>query len=170
MQFEAPAEPSDFDEAATWFLARTPMTRGQWDELSARAQRKAFMVSGVARGDVLNDVFKSIDRAIATGATLGDFRKAVQRKLEESWQGSVANPAWRTEVIFRNNVQSSYNAGRIQQMRDPDVADVRPYWMFDAILDARVSEICEPFAGTILPMDHPWWKTHTPSLPKENRV
>jgi SPP1 gp7 family putative phage head morphogenesis protein len=162
MQFDAPTEPSDFDEAAAWFLDRTPMTREAWDELSARAQRRAFMVSGVAQADVLADVFKAIDRSISTGDTLGDFRKAVQRKLEDAWQGTVANPAWRTEVIFRNAVQGAYSAGRIKQMRDPDVADIRPYWMFDAILDARTSEICEPLAGTVLPMDHPWWKTHTP--------
>lgn len=159
-----PANPSQFPEAASWFLGRLPMSREQWDKLTESAQRKAFMVTGVAHADVLNTVFKEIDRAVAQGISLGEFRKTVGKKLEDQWQGSVANPAWRIETIFRANVQAALNAGRIKQMRDPAVAKVRPFWMFDAILDSSTSLICEPLAKTVLPSSDPWWKTHCPPL------
>lgn len=164
MPVKAPPDPSQFPEAASWFLGRLPMTRKQWDRLSARAQRKAFMVSGVAKADVIQTVFREIDRAIATGTSLGEFRKKVKDKLEEQWDGTVANPSWRIETIFRTNMQHAYTAGRVRQMREPSILAARPYWMLDVILDVSTSLTCEPLAGTILPAKHAWWKTHCPPL------
>lgn len=164
MTLSAPDKPSQFPEAASWFLGRLPMTHEEWDKLSRRAQRKAFMVSGVAHADVLHSVFRELDRSVAMGRSLGEFRKAVKDQLESQWQGSVANPSWRIEVIFRQNVQSAYSAGRVRQMRDPAVAKSRPYWMLDVVLDTSTTLICEPLAGTVLPSDDKWWRTHTPPL------
>ena len=33
---------------------------------------------------------------------------------------------------------------------------------FDAVVDAQTTEICAPLHGTILPFDHPFWKTYYP--------
>ncbi len=49
-------------------------------------------------------------------------------------------------------------------MKDPVVAELRPFWMYDAILDARTSEICRDFNGTTLPHDDPWWSSHYPPV------
>ena len=152
-----PNEVRQWDEAVLWFLARVPMTKAEWNKLSARARRRAFTVAGVAQADVLHDVFKGIDRAVAKGTGLEEFRKSVGQKLRSAWQGSVKNPAWRLETIYRTNVQHAYSAGRWAQMTDPVVTKHRPFGMFDAILDNRVTERCEELDGTILPWEE-WQK------------
>jgi hypothetical protein len=37
---------------------------------------------------------------------------------------------WRTRVIYQTNLQTSYAAGRYQQLTDPDMLKVRPYWRY----------------------------------------
>jgi SPP1 gp7 family putative phage head morphogenesis protein len=82
--------------------------------------------------------------------------------LLAQWGGTVASPAWRMEVIFRNATQRAYVHGRVEQLRDPAVARTRPFWIFDAIGDARTSEICAALDGTVLRASDPWWASHTP--------
>ena len=37
-----------------------------------------------------------------------------------------------------------------------------PYLRYEGILDSRIRPLHRSWHGTILPMDHPWWKTHYP--------
>ena len=39
--------------------------------------------------------------------------------------------------IFRTNIQTAYNVGHYEQMTDPDVMQLRPYWMYDAVNDSH---------------------------------
>jgi SPP1 gp7 family putative phage head morphogenesis protein len=153
-----------FEEAIAWFRAKVPMTRAEWDALSARAREKAFMVSGVAQLDVITDVWKAVDKALADGTTLKEFQKEVRTKLESAWAGSVKNPAWRMETISRTNVQLAYSAGRWRQLQDPAVKESHPFLRYDAILDDRVTAVCKGCNGTTLPAEHPFWKSHVPPL------
>jgi SPP1 gp7 family putative phage head morphogenesis protein len=107
-------------------------------------------------------VWSALDQTLTTGGTLADFKRTVGPAILSQWQGSVANPAWRMELVFRNATQRAYSFGRVEQLRDPAVARVRPFWFFDAVGDARTSEICRALDGTVLPASDPWWASHTP--------
>ena len=90
-----------FDEAVEWFSKRTVITRAQWDALAKDARRRAFFVSGVARADIVRDVYRAIAKALKDGSTLAEFRTGVGPKLLDAWQGDVDTPAWRMETIYR---------------------------------------------------------------------
>ena len=156
------APPPTFDEALRWFRARVPMTQAAFDALAADAAGRAFTLAGVARLTVVSEVWRALDAALASGTTLRDFKREVAPSLLEQWGGSVANPAWRMELVFRNATQRAYVHGRVEQLRDPEVARIRPVWMFDAVGDARTSAICSALDGTVLAASDPWWSTHTP--------
>lgn len=149
-------------EAIAWFRARVPITPGRWRRLSAEARRRSFRVAGATRLSLVMDVWRAVERAIAQGLPYEAFEKEVGEKLVAAWGDSVTNPAHRLETIYRNNVQSAYSAGRYAQMTDPDVLRGRPFWMYDALLDNRTSELCRGLNGTILPADHDFWKTRYP--------
>lgn len=151
-----------FEQAIAWFRARVPMTPGAWRRLRGDARRQAWTVSNVARLDVVTQVWRAMERAIAEGRPLEDFQRDVAETLLEQWKGTSINPAARLETIFRTNVQSAYAAGRWQQMTDPDVLRARPYWQYDAVLDGRTTHLCRSLHGTILPADHDFWKTRYP--------
>lgn len=164
MAWKVSPDPVDFDEAIAWFRKRVPMTRPEYERLTAEAKARAFWISHVAQVDVVAHAMKAIDKAVAEGTTLADFKKAVGDELRRAWGDSVDDHAWRLETIFRQNVQNAYSAGRHRQATHPDVLGDRPVWMFDAILDDRTTHICKACDGTKLDATDKWWQTHQPPL------
>ena len=154
--------PLPFEEAVTWFGNKSPALRAHADEMSQAQRRRAFWVSQVAQLEVVAQALKAVNKAVAEGTTLADFKKDAGTALESAWKGTVKNPGARLEVIFRNGAQSAYAAGRFKQATDPDELALRPMWMFDAVMDGRTSSICAAADGTILSADDPWWATRHP--------
>jgi hypothetical protein len=160
-------EPGHFTEAVEWFRQRTPIPAPDFEKLTADAKRRAFKVAGVAQLDLVADAWRALEKAIATGSSLQDFKKEARASLEAAWASSGEGPAApgpRMDVIFRNNVQSAYSAGRYAQQTKPDALARRPFWAFDSIADWRRSKICAACQGVVLRADHPWWSTHYPPL------
>ncbi|SMC28538.1 phage putative head morphogenesis protein, SPP1 gp7 family, partial [Desulfacinum hydrothermale DSM 13146] len=62
---------------------------------------------------------------------------------------------WRLDTIFRTNVQSAYGAGRYKQMVEN--APQRPWWLYDAVLDARTRPSHAAMDGRVYRFDHPVW-------------
>jgi|GEM_PF-3075745 len=153
-----------FDDALAFFRARTPMPAGAFYALEAQARQKAFTVSNVAQMQMVQQVLDSIERALDQGMDLESWREEIGPALEAAWQGTVQHPAFRLELIYRNAVQTAFSHGRVRQMRDPAVTALRPFWLFDAILDGRTTDQCSARDGVLLPADDPWWATNTPPI------
>lgn len=152
--------PSNTDQAIAWLRARVPLTADEWQELTDAAKQEAFTVAGVAQLDLVADVLASLADAVEKGQSLAGWKKAIADRLEAAWDGTVDNPAWRLETIFRTNVQRAYSAGRYHEQQKSK-AD-RPFLMFSAVLDKRTTPHCKAADGTVLPIDSPWWHEHTP--------
>lgn len=151
-----------FKEAVSYFRSRIPRRAQDIDRLTEQNQETAFTLAGVTQLDLVTQVWTALDKAIAKGTDFSDFKQEVSASLTEAW--GVEQP-YRVETIFRTNVQSAYNAGRWEQMQDPDVIEIRPFSRFLAILDSRTTVlICRPIADTVLPQDNPWWRSHWPPL------
>lgn len=149
------------DDAIAWFKARVPMTKGEWEQLEERARRRAFTVAGVAQLDLVTDVWAAMARSIAAGETFEQFKAAVGDKLAKAWGGEDPH---RLETIYRTNVQMAYQAGRYRQMTEPTVLRLRPYWLFDAVVDGRETEICRVRDQVCRLADDPWWRANYPPL------
>ena len=156
MTWPVSTDPQDSD-ALKWFLEKVPVVKEVWDSMSQEARRKAFTAAGVAHADILTQVHTAIAKALKDGTALAQFKKDVRAKLLSAWGEQVANPAWRIETIFRTNVQSAYASGRWKQLNHPTIRKVRPYLVFDAVMDNRVSSVCEKLDGTVLPTEE-WEK------------
>ena len=160
MAWAATADPKKPAEAVKFFQSKRPVGSAELGKLSAKARQKAFTVASVAHADVLQSVFDEIERAITDGTSFDDFAAQVGDKLESEWGKPDSG---RLETIFRTNVQSAYSAGRHARLTDPDVAQAYEYWMYDAVLDSRTSEICRSLDGTIVRADSDWWEgRHAP--------
>jgi SPP1 gp7 family putative phage head morphogenesis protein len=93
-----------------------------------------------------------MQRALEDGTTFADFKKDAKDVFAKRGFGS-----WRQETIFRTNIQTAYNVGRYKQMSE--VADSRPYWMYDAVGDARTRPAHAALDGQVYPADHEFWNT-----------
>lgn len=154
--------PLPFQEAIEWMQERVPLLKADWEALEEKARRKAFTVAGVAQLDIVRDVWKALDKALAKGTSLEEFKRDVGEKLQKEWQGTVKDPGSRLETIFRTNAQLAYAAGRYRQATAPEVARVRPYWQYSSVLDGRTSSVCKRLNGTVRPVDDPFWEGRHP--------
>ena len=81
----------------------------RWDDVLAAQHDNAFMVAGAAKADLLTDLAAAVDKAIAEGRGIEDFRKdfraIVKRHGWTGWtgEGSVKGEAWRVKTILRTN-------------------------------------------------------------------
>jgi len=159
-----PADPLEFREAVAALRDRVPMTDALFDKLTEAEREFAFTIANVAQADIVADAFTAIERAVKEGTTFETFKAEVGPALERSWGGE--DPA-HLENIFRTNVMTAYNQGRYRVMTAPSVKRARPYVRLDVVLDDRTSDdICRPIgkAKVVLPLDHPWIRTHWPPL------
>ena len=155
MPFAVTPDVQRYDEALDWFIRRTVMTAEEASRIGTYARRDAFWVGASLQAEQVQRVFDHITVALEKGESFADFRKRIASTLRNDAHA---------ETVFRNATQKAYNAGRYQQMREPDVLRFRPYWLFDAILDSRTSEICQACKDTLLHADDPWWAGHIPPL------
>lgn len=136
----------------------------KWDDLQGLEHDRAFMVAGAVKADLLADLGAAIDKAIDDGQTLDWFRKEFRGIVEQhgwhGWtgEGTKGGEAWRTRVIYRTNMATTYAAGRMAQL----VEGGFPLWVYrhGASREPRVQHLA--WDGLILPPDHPFWQTHAP--------
>jgi SPP1 gp7 family putative phage head morphogenesis protein len=143
---ETGTNPDRFDEAVRAFRKRVPMTRDEWDTLDVQQRERAFTVSKVTQGRVIQDVFDAIDRAIEEGVDLESFKDSVRAELADAWGGEIPG---RLETIFRTNTIGAYSEGRWAISSSPTVREARPYLRCSGIGDDRQCDICEPLDGVV---------------------
>lgn len=135
-----------------------------WDDLFGAEHDRAFVVAGAVKADLLSDLARSVEKAIAEGTTFEtfqkDFRGVVEKHGWHGWtgEGTKGGEAWRMRVIYDTNLQTSYMAGRHAQL----VAGNFPYWVYrhGGSLDPRPQHLA--WDGLVLPSNHPFWATHFP--------
>lgn len=160
MAWAVTADPNKFDKAVAWFRKRVPVTENGYRALTVRERDRAFHIAHVQQMRVVETIYNEIDRAIAEGTPFGDFKKRIRDKLKAHEVGGA-----HLETVFRNAVQSAYNAGRWYQLTE--VSATRPYWVLDVVLDDRTSDKCKPVDGVCKAHDDPWWLTNWP--PRHHR-
>ena len=146
-------------------LAELKATTG-WDKEVWQAEHdRAFMVAGAIRADILADLAAAVDKAISQGTTLETFRKDFRKIVaEKGWQispagqGTKGGEAWRTKVIYKTNLSTSYAAGRFAQLTQAGY----PFLVYrhGASVEPRIQHLA--WDGLVLPADHPFWKSHCP--------
>lgn len=147
-----------FDEAVEFYARELKLNDKQLAAIIRRTTKRAVKAARLHQLRAADAVLKGIERAVRDGQTLADVRAGLAASVQRHVEGQPL------ELLFRNNIQASYSAGRVRQFSMRDTLAVRPYWMFDAIMDSRTSDICTACNGTVLPADAAWWKSHTPPL------
>ena len=164
------------EEAIRWFRAKGLAPRFDWRDLYKQEHAKAFTVAKATQLDVLADLYQGVSDALEKGHSIGEFRKRLRPLLhEKGWWGEkeVADPttgelrtvqlgsARRLQVIYDTNLRTAHAAA--QWARIKRTAQDRPWLRYVAIEgDGRTRKQHLLWHGTILPFDHPWWKTHYP--------
>lgn len=151
-----------FREQAEFFKRKINLPTTSWVDIYAAQHDWAFVVAGANRDDILADFRKGIQDQIDNGITLEQFRKQYFDEIVKKYGWSYnGGRDWRSRVIYDTNLNTSYMAGRYEQLMA--VREERPYWRYvhsDSVENPR--PIHQSWDGLILRWDNPWWQTHFP--------
>jgi hypothetical protein len=120
-----------FQEAIDFLADKLNLDTDSWIEGQGLVQQVAFTVAG-AKGSLLQDIRDAVDLAINDGISIADFAKRfdfIAESYVDNWT-LKGDRAWRSQLIYEQNMRSSYAAGRRAQMTEPSVLKSRPYWQY----------------------------------------
>ncbi|QLG90926.1 hypothetical protein HZF02_02695 [Pseudomonas yamanorum] len=151
-----------FKEQIDYFRNKVNLPTRSWTDVYTAEHDYAFVVAGAVKRDLLADLRGAVEKSIANGTTLEQFRKDFDQVVgQHGWQYQGGR-GWRTNVIWETNLRQSYNAGREAQMADPELRKRRPYGVYRHGDSAHPRPMHLSWNGITLPLDDPWWATHTP--------
>ena len=151
-----------FKEQIDYFRGKVDLSTRSWTDIYTTEHDHAFVVAGAVKRDLLTDLRGAVEKSIANATTLEQFRKDFDQVVgKHGWQYQ-GERGWRTNVIWETNLRQSYNAGREAQMADPELRKRRPYAVYRHGDSAHPRPMHLSWNGITLPLDDPWWATHTP--------
>ena len=145
-----------------------------WHDLWRDEHQRAFTVSRLARGDLLEALQASLAKSVAGDLSRRDWIKSTEQLLKNAgWWGTteVTDPRTgemlktrfnhaRLQLIFDTNVRQAAAAGQWQRL----VRNQRthPYARYVAMDDERTRPQHRAWHNVTLPLDDAWWATHRP--------
>ena len=149
-----------FQESIDFFRGKLNLPTRAWNDIWEDMHARAFVVAGAMQQELLVDLRAAVDKAIVEGTTLQQFRKDFDSIVKKRGWSFKGDPGWRARVIYDTNVRQSYNAGRWKQIQEAKAT--RPYLLYRHGDSAYPRPHHLAWNGTVLPVGHPWWKTHYP--------
>lgn len=134
-----------------------------------------FTVAKVVKLDILDDLKAGLETTLAEGQTFRDFARDLKPKLQaKGWWGvkEVIDPSTgerrkvqlgsprRLKTIYQSNLRSARAAGQWQRIQRTKAS--QPYLLYELGPSENHRELHVAWAGTLLPVDHPWWQDHFP--------
>lgn len=123
----------------------------------------AFTVAKIMEADILNDVQESLIEALEEGITFRTWSKGIKDTLDKSgWSayGKDRDTPSRLNIIFDTNMRSARAVG--QWDRIDRTKEFRPFLTYVLGPAEKHRPHHESWAGTTLPIGHPWWDSHMP--------
>lgn len=156
-----------FQEQIDFLRNKLDLPSERWDDIQRSAHDRAFIVAGARKADLVQDFHNAITQRAIDGKGMAawrkDFDSIVQKHGWSGWtgQGTKQGEAWRSSIIYTTNMDTSYAAGRWQQLTHPDLIKLNPYLRYvhaDGVRHPRLHHLA--WNGTTLPWDDPFWASH----------
>ena len=163
------------EEALESFRRRGLEPGFSYGEVWREEHALALIVAKTLEMDLLADVRAEIAQAIAEGRTIEQFQNDLTPILRErGWWGKEetkdpmtgksvpAQPGGsnRLRAIYRSNLRAARAAG--QWDRAQRTKKTHPYFLYELGPGEKQCDRHRAWAGTILPVDDPWWDDHFP--------
>lgn len=155
--------------------AANPLPSYSWYDVWQQQHSQAFTVAKTAGTDVLGDIQKAVENAIAGGETFDQFVSDIEPILvEKGWwgQGPAFDPETgeiniaqlgslnRLRTIYDTNLRMSYAAGKWASIENTK-GDL-PYLMYAHTTSLHPRPEHLALDGTCLPVDDPFWDVWYP--------
>lgn len=161
--------PRQLREAERWFDRRVPLDDEERTKLRDEAKRQAFWLAQVTDLRLVDDVLRSLSRAVARRDDFARWKATIGERIKAAWGpgardrgGRIFNQGARLRLVFHNATATAVNSGRYIVLRSPQVRALRPFWTLEN--PSPESDICRALVGTTMPADAPGWDGRVPPL------
>lgn len=149
-----------FKRAVDFLKTRKSVTKQEYMAMADEERAKSFMVSGYEKLQVIQRFQDALTEAVEQGKTREQFQEEMNSFLKDSGY-ELLNP-WKSDVIFRTNVQTAYNAGHYQSMTQPETLRLLPYWQYKTAYDDKVRADHALMHNRVWRADDPIWDVWYP--------
>ena len=154
-----------FLEQRDYLKQKRPTPTGWWLDVMRGNHDRAFVIAGATDVAMLEEFQSALTGYVENGGTTKDFAADFDRIVAKYGWDYRGERDWRIRTIFETNMRTSFMAGRLKQMRDPDVVKLRPFWQYlhaDSRIPKTPRKLHTDWNGLVLRWDDPWWDTHFP--------
>lgn len=149
-------------KAMEFWASRTGVTASQFTALDDAARAYAFTISGVESQAVIDAAQGAIGKAVAEGIAESEFTKIVRDAVAATGRDPM-NP-WHLHTVWRQNVLTSYGAGRAASQRSEAVAKYLPTRTYRAVGDDATRPSHAALNGTTRPANDSFWSSYEPPI------
>lgn len=156
--------PSEFREQIDFLTRKQPVPTRAWTDKMKGDHDRAFVVAGVTDMAMLEEFQTAIVNA-ARGSDINAFAADFDRLVAKYGWNYNGERNWRIRTIFETNIRTSHMAGRLRQMRDPDMVKAMPYWQYvhaETRMPLNPRPLHVEWDGLVLRWDDPWWDVYFP--------
>ena len=143
-------------DALEYLKSQIPLTKDEYAELERKVQFRAFTVSKLAEADFVNKAKMSLIDGIEHSKSFSEIWDEFKKIGSDA---GVDISAGYFETVYRTNIQSAYNAGRLMRYKN----NQPPAWELLFMEDGNMSEICTALmnevGGKAIKSDDPFWST-----------
>lgn len=148
-------------EAIDYLKAKglTPSTA--YDTIFGEEHNLGFMVAGITSKSVLRDIRKSLMLALEKGVPFEQWAKEMRPTLTRlGWDSDTNKAPYRIRTVYDTNMRVARAVGQWDRITKTQRA--LPFLKYMLGPSERHREEHVRFAGTTLPVGHPWWDEHFP--------
>ena len=121
--------------ALNYFLDKEPRVNVDANAFTDRQKRESFTLAVDTSKIVLTRVKAAIANRLASGQSISTAPEDIEAILEDAGVSSK-NPQY-SEMVFRTNMLTAYNAGFDEERRSPAGQQAFPVWQYLGIKDGR---------------------------------
>lgn len=146
-----------------------------WRDVWQDCHTAAFTVAKSSGYNILGDIHAGLMQALGEGRTYRQFAAELMPLLQKKgWWGraqavdpltgqmrevQLGSPR-RLRIIYDTNMRTAHAAG--EWVRIQEGKATHPFLRYVALLDEKTRLEHRQWHAVILPVDHPWWRTHYP--------
>lgn len=154
----------EFREQIDFLTQKRPKPTRVWTDAIKGVHDRAFVVAGASDIAMLEEFHAAVIEGARTYDVKG-FASEFDRIIQKYGWSYNGGREWRIRTIFETNIRTSYMAGRLKQMRDPELVKLQPYWLYrhaDTRVPKSPRELHVSWDGLVLAWDDPWWDIYFP--------
>jgi SPP1 gp7 family putative phage head morphogenesis protein len=147
-------------DAVRFLRDKVPLKSKTVERLVRSARKRGVLTSATFTSDLRGLIDEEVRVIVEEGVPVGDAVDRISGVIEGAGLDPVS--PGRLQTILRTNVQTAYNAGRLEMLNTPAMKKAFPFLIYRTMEDGRVRPTHRKMNNKAYRVGHPIWRVWTP--------